>query len=53
MLNPFPISSVMLYRQVVPGVVGMKGTANAAVGRKSRKQMNFQADPPSGRTLPI
>jgi len=30
-VRPFPSSSVMLYRHVVPGVVGTSGAANAEV----------------------
>src|SRR5215211_7851549 len=34
--NPFPISSVMLYRQLVPGVVGITGAANTELRPKQQ-----------------
>src|SRR6266550_3635116 len=56
---PFPTSSVILYRHVVPGAVGTSGAANAEAGKKSRARINLRGGAPSprragcGRALPI
>jgi arylsulfatase A-like enzyme len=43
----------MLYRHVVPGLVGTSGTANAEADKKSTARTKLHGDPPSGRALPI
>jgi arylsulfatase A-like enzyme len=43
----------MLYRHVVPGLVGTSGTANAEADKKSMARTNRHGGQPSGRVLPI
>src|SRR4029434_5756300 len=52
-VRPFPSSSIMLYRHVVPGVVGRSGAANAEVDKKGRARTKLHGDAPVGRALPI
>src|SRR5437016_8495152 len=43
----------MLYRHVVPGLVGSSGAANAEVDKKGRARTKLHGGAPIGRTLPI
>src|SRR4029077_2995496 len=52
-VRPFPSSSVMLYRHVVPGLVGTSGAANAETDKKSTARTELHGGAPSGRALPI
>ena len=42
----------MLYRHVVPGLVGMSGAANAEADKKSWAMTKLHGGAPSGRALP-
>src|SRR5205814_6562113 len=52
-LRPLPISSVMLYRQLVPSAVGISGAARTVAVDMNRNNDNVvRCGAPSGRALP-